>query len=72
MASRRPSPRKLNAITVIMMARPGTVVRWGATKRKCLPSLIIAPQEGMGGATPSPKKLNPASATIARAIPKVA
>src|SRR3989304_5561765 len=72
MASRRPSPRKLNAITVIMMARPGTVVRWGATKRKCLPSLIIAPQEGVGGATPRPRKLSPAPATIARAIPKVA
>src|SRR3972149_3598080 len=69
-ASRSPSPRKLNAITVIMMASPGTVVRWGATNRKCLPSLIIAPQEGVGGATPRPRKLNPASATIARAIPR--
>src|SRR4030067_245839 len=69
-ASRSPSPRKLNAITVIMMASPGTVVRWGATNRKCLPSLIIAPQEGMGGATPRPRKPNPAPAPDPRGDPE--
>src|SRR3990170_4947325 len=71
-ASRSPSPTKLNAMTVRRIAAPGAVTRCGATKRKCRPSPIIDPHDGAGGATPRPRKESPASATMARAIPKVA
>jgi hypothetical protein len=55
-----------------MMANPGKMVRWGAINIKLLPSLSIEPQLGVGGCTPNPKKLSPASAVITLAIPKVA
>src|SRR3972149_6240770 len=71
-APRSPSPTKLNAMTVRGIAAPGAVTRCGATKRKCRPSPIIDPHDGAGGATPRPRKESPASATMARAIPKVA
>src|SRR3989304_4476225 len=76
-ASRSPSPRKLNAITVIMMASPGTVVRWGATNRKCLPSLTTPPREGgeeapgeaEGAPGPPPEEVAPLSPHAPRRRP---
>jgi len=51
---------------------PGKIVRCGAISKNWRPSDSIAPQLGVGACTPSPKKLKPASATMADAIPNVA
>ena len=47
--SRRPSPRKLNPSTKIAIARPGKIVRCGASKRCERPASSIVPQLGVGG-----------------------
>ncbi|MNC92248.1 hypothetical protein D3C83_86370 [compost metagenome] len=51
---------------------PGNSVRCGASNRCERPASSIVPQLGMGGCTPSPRKLSEASAMIAPAIPSVA
>src|ERR1700737_1206838 len=60
-ASRRPSPRKLNAISVKESAIAGARTMWGAIRMAWKPSAAIAPQEGGGGGTPRPRKLRKAS-----------
>jgi hypothetical protein len=48
-ASRRPSPTKLNAMTVTRIATPGKMPIHGACSKKLRPSLSIRPQAGLGG-----------------------
>ena len=56
----------LNASTTRLIATPGKIARYGAVSRFLRPSpLSIAPQVGVGGGVPSPKKLNAASMTMA-------
>jgi hypothetical protein len=62
-AKRSPSPTKLKQSDVMEIISPGTVATWGATPRTVLPSLTIIPQSGIGGETPSPRKLKPAEKT---------
>src|SRR5204863_5812259 len=71
-ASRRPSPRKLNAISVKDSAMAGTRTMWGAIRRAWKPSAAIAPQDGVGGWTPRPRKLKKASKRMGWGTPKVA
>src|SRR6184192_1382395 len=71
-ASRRPSPRKLNAISVSESAIAGASTMWGAMRSAWKPSAAMAPQEGVGGWTPRPRKLKKASNRMACGIPKVA
>src|SRR5439155_193269 len=60
-ASRRPSPRKLNAISVKDSAIAGTRTICGAMRRAWKPSAAIARHDGVGGWTPRPRKLKKAS-----------
>src|SRR5438105_4921956 len=53
-ASRRPSPNRLIASTVIMITRPGTVVIHGYWRRKLRPSASILPHSAVGGCAPRP------------------
>src|SRR3989442_5683374 len=71
-ASRRPSPRKLKAISVRESAIGGARTMWGAMRSAWKPSAAMAPQEGVGGWTPRPRKLKKASNRMACGIPKVA
>jgi len=61
----------LKAITVIIIANPGTVTNQGSMARKVIPALIIFPHVGMGGLTPNPRKLRAASIRMAVAIQRV-
>ena len=47
------------------------VIHHSPENKKSLPSLINVPKEGVVGGTPTPKKLNVASAIIASASPIV-
>jgi hypothetical protein len=69
--SRNPSPSMLKAITVTMIAKPGTVTSQGSMVRKVMPELIMFPQVGMGGFTPNPRKLKAASIRMAVAIQRL-
>ena len=70
--SRKPSPKRLKDKTTIKMANPGTKVSQGASKMNLFPSERMLPQVALGGGTPKPRKLNPASVKIAPAMPMVA
>ena len=50
---------KAKAVPVTTSASPGSVLIHQASKRKSLPSAIMAPHSGVGGDTPRPRKLNP-------------
>src|ERR1700730_9393504 len=67
--SRRPSPMKLNESTERAIISPGKMNKCGAVNQNSRESSIILPHEGIGSGTPNPKKLIPASASIAPAIP---
>ena len=56
------------------MARPGGTHIHGIFARICKGRALFSmfPQEGAGGGTPRPKKLNPASERMEEATPKVA
>lgn len=53
--SRSPSPMMLKARTVSMINPPGKSDTHGAWANNSLPSFRIAPHEGMGGCTPTPR-----------------
>src|SRR5262252_9813602 len=59
--SRSASPRKLKDRTVNTSAKDGNTTMCGASNKWLRPSLSIAPQLGVGGAMPSPRKLSDAS-----------
>src|SRR5699024_3044765 len=63
-ASRKPSPRKLNASTVSDNIPAGKISMYGCARMFGIASAIISPQLGIGGITPSPKKLIPDSYKI--------
>src|SRR5688572_536472 len=71
MASRSPSPNRLNPRTTRPIARPGKTEIQGAVLRKSRPSEIIEPQDGVGGWAPRPMNESAASSRIAPAIPSV-
>lgn len=50
-----------------MIANPGKIPMAGALRKERWPLAIMAPQDGSGGWTPSPRKLSPASERMARA-----
>src|SRR5215471_18544153 len=72
-ASRSQSPTKLIAITVTTIASPGNSESHQALSTYWTPSKTMRPHVGVGGGTPSPRKLRLASkmiilATISEAI----
>src|SRR5262249_11920278 len=67
-ASRRPSPSRLNDITVRKIARPGKIASQGALLRKRCAALSMLPHEGSGGCWPRPRNDRLASEMIAVAI----
>ena len=54
-ASRRPSPSRLNARTVIMMNKPGNVIKYGALREKSFAPDIKTPHSGCTTGTPKPR-----------------
>src|ERR1039457_1911481 len=62
MASRKPSPRKLNPITAITMATEGAASVHQAVDASELDWLTISPRDAVGGGGPRPRKLRLASA----------
>src|SRR2546430_7231159 len=71
-ASRKPSPRKLNAISVSESAIAGASTMGGEMRMAWKPAAAIAPQDGVGGGTPRPRKLRKASKRMAMGTPMVA
>src|SRR5919197_184576 len=55
MASRSPSPTRLKLTTVTISARLGYRISQGAFCSIPCPSLIMLPQLGVGGCTPTPR-----------------
>ena len=53
--SRSPSPSRLNASTVTMMAMPGKTEIQGAVSRYVRPSFSMLPHDGVGGWADSPR-----------------
>ncbi|MNE41595.1 hypothetical protein D3C80_1356750 [compost metagenome] len=54
-ASRSPSPSRLNASTVMNIARLGKIATCGAITMSARASLSIAPHSGVGGCAPRPR-----------------
>src|SRR5690606_32152532 len=70
-ASRRPSPSRLKASTVTLMNSDGKISSWGWVSMVASPSLLMLPQEAVGGATPMPMKDRKASVKMALGTAKV-
>ena len=70
-ASRRPSPRKLNANSVSASARPGKIVSQGKKPIICAPSETSTPHDASGGCTPSPRNDRNASCRMIAGIVSV-
>ena len=68
--SRSASPAKAKPSTVIMIAKPGKITIHGAVIAYCAAVPVsILPQEGNGSEMPRPKKLSPAS--VSMAVPNI-
>src|SRR5262249_26091873 len=59
--SRSASPRKVKPGVGMMMGSPPAITGQGDSRMEEEPSLTVLPQEGVGGRTPRPRKLIPAS-----------
>src|SRR6516165_3462574 len=70
--SRKPSPTRLIAITVMLIAIPGASEIRGAVSTKARPLLIIKPQSAAGGCTPKPRKLSTAPSSTANTTRRLA
>ncbi len=70
-ASRSPSPSRLNASTVMLISSAGKISSWGWLSMVLMPSLLMLPQDGVGGATPMPIKDRNASVKMALGTAKV-
>src|SRR5918996_2751911 len=70
--SRRASPKKLKDSTTRKMAMPGERVSQGARSMVSKALRNMPPQVGVGGFTPTPKKLSEASSKIAEATERLA
>jgi hypothetical protein len=66
-----PSPSKLKAKTEIRIASPAKTDIQGAIAKKSTPTRTMFPKVGVGGGTPTPKKLKLASSLIAVPIQRV-
>ena len=71
MASRSPSPIRLNPSTVNIIASPGKIIVHGADWIKSLESASILPHSGVGACAPSPKNPSAAASKIAVAMARV-
>ena len=71
-ASRRPSPVRLKASTVIRIARPGSVTTHHALWMNSSALASIEPHSGVGGCAPRPRKPSAAASRIADEKPSVA
>src|ERR1035437_489208 len=72
-ASRSPSPRRVNPIARITIATPGKRIRYGAFWRNRAESVSISPHSATRGSPgPSPRNPRPATSMIAVAIASVA
>src|SRR5699024_4045476 len=63
--SRNPSPNTFNDKTVNTIATPGNTENQGAVVKYVWASFSIAPQVGIDGSAPTPRKFKAASAKIA-------
>src|SRR5690606_27307215 len=63
--SRRPSPTSCSDSTDSTMAMPGNTMIQSADPMYCWPALIMVPQVGISGDTPTPRNDSPASARMA-------
>src|SRR5437870_2250383 len=66
--SRMPSPRRLNASTVTVMARPGKKASHHGGTSAVIESASMLPHVGVGGGTPTPRK--PSAASMTSAAPR--
>ncbi len=57
--------------TVSMIIRPGRIASSGWMLSSSTPTVIIVPQEELGGCTPAPRKESPASKSMLLAIIRV-
>ncbi len=57
--------------TVSMIIAPGMIASRGCVFSSSTPSVIIVPQEELGGCTPAPRKERPASNSMLLAIVRV-
>ena len=71
-ASRRPSPIRLMASTVIRMARPGSHHPPGPERMNSRASASIVPHSGVGGWAPMPRKPSAAASRMALETQSVA
>jgi hypothetical protein len=60
-----PSPSRLKASTVTVMARPGKKASHHGGTSAVMESASMLPQVGVGGGTPTPRKPSAASMTMA-------
>ena len=65
--SRKPSPTRLIASTVMASSRPGKKMIQGAIWKNVRPSAMTLPQLGISGGVPAPRNDRPASVRIAEA-----
>src|SRR5277367_361048 len=65
--SRSPSPKRFTASTVMARNVPGIRIVQGAIWKKVRPWAMMLPQLGTSGGTPAPRKLSPASISMAEA-----
>src|SRR4029077_9624027 len=70
--SRSPSPKRFTASTVMARNVPGIRIVQGAIWKKVRPWAMMLPQLGISGGTPAPRKLRPASISMAEAQTYVA
>src|SRR5262245_53449559 len=70
-ASRKPSPSKLNASTATLMKSAGNMSSWGCASIVLMPSLLMLPHDGVGGATPMPMNDRNASMKMTRGTSNV-
>ncbi len=63
--SLKPSPSKLKPKIEIRIASPAKTDTQGAIPKKSTPARTMLPKVGVGGGTPTPKKLKLASSLIA-------
>ena len=67
-----PSPARLKASTIRVIAIPGQNISQGFLDMKLRASPMIFPQDGVSGLIPTPRKLRPDSIRIAKAVMKLA
>src|SRR6185503_5611037 len=70
-ASRKPSPSKLNASTAVLIRSAGNSSSCGCASIVLMPSLLMLPHDGVGGATPMPMNDRNASMKITRGTSNV-